>query len=158
MAKKILFVCTGNTCRSTMAHGLALELIKELAEAKDLLINSAGTHAYIGAPASMGAIQALAEQGIDFRAHRATTLTKELVQEADLILVMTTNHKNYILDWVPEAAPKVFLLKEFALGKFEQGKTGNFSIGDPFGQPIEVYRSVAEELKELVFLALTRIC
>lgn len=157
MAKKILFVCTGNTCRSTMAHGLAQKLTKELAGANDLMINSAGTHAYLGAPASRGAIQALAEQGINASEHRATTLTKELVQEADLILVMTTNHKSYILDWVPEAAPKVFLLKEFALGQLEQRNTSNYSIGDPFGQPVEVYRDVAEELKELVTLALIRI-
>lgn len=157
MARKILFVCTGNTCRSTMAHGLAQQLNKELAGVNDLMIYSAGTHAYLGAPASLGAIQALAEQGINLKEHRATILTKELVQEADLILVMTINHKNYILDLVPEAAPKVFLLKEFALGKLDQGKTSNFSIGDPFGQSVEVYRAVAEELKELVTLALTRI-
>lgn len=156
MAQKILFVCTGNTCRSTMAHGLAQQLTKELAGAENLIIKSAGTHAYFGAPASMGAMQALAELGIDFSEHHATILTKELIQEADLILAMTISHKNYILDLVPEAAPKVFLLKEFALGSLGLGQN-NFSISDPFGQPIEVYRAVAKELKELVALALTRI-
>jgi len=151
MAKKILFVCSGNTCRSPMAEGLARRLLPDPGERQgeeEILVFSAGLHALPGDPATENAVEAMAEEGVDLRRHRATLLTREMIVEADLVLTMTAGHRRLVREMAPDQAHKVFTLAEYA------GVGGD--LPDPFGQPLAVYRRYAGELRHLVRLALER--
>ena len=135
---KVLFVCTGNSCRSPMAAAL----LKKTAQDKKLNIDvdSCGITAFSGMSASREAIDVLRHAGIDIFGHKSKPLNEELINWADLILVMEKIHKNRILrDW-PEAGRKVFLLTEFA-------KSEEKDIIDPIGKPFEVYEGLLMDLK-----------
>ncbi|MBA4495947.1 low molecular weight protein arginine phosphatase [Paenactinomyces guangxiensis] len=108
---RVLFVCTGNTCRSPMAEAI----LKKIAGDKQLEVEvrSAGVSAVNGSPASGNATRVLKEKGID-HSHRSQIVETELVNWADLILTMTRNHKILIISDFPECADKVFTLKEYA--------------------------------------------
>ncbi len=112
-------------------------------QALDIEILSAGVAAVPGEPASANAVQALLEGGIDLSGHLARQLNHALINDVDLVLTMTRRHKDIILQFVPEAAGKVFVLWEYAHGLERD-------ISDPFGQPLEVYRQCAGELKECI--------
>jgi protein-tyrosine-phosphatase len=88
---KILFVCTGNTCRSALAEGIARREAIERGLI-DFEVGSAGTSAWNGAPASDGGLLVALEHGVDLSGHRARQLTREIVQENDVILVMGPHH------------------------------------------------------------------
>lgn len=139
---RILFVCTGNTCRSVMAQGLFQKLWKELSSQKiDVQVASAGVGAAEGLKASEEALEILRSEGLDFSGHRSSRVRAEMVEKADYILVMGSAHKEYLLKLFPEAAEKIWLLTEFA-----GMNTGD--VPDPFGQGLEYYRRVAAILKE----------
>lgn len=145
---EIMFVCTGNTCRSSMAAGLAAALLKQ-SPAVNITITSAGTMALPGSPAASQAVEVLAAQGIDITHHKASLLTPELAAAADLILTMTAGHKAQVQALQPTAADKVYTLTEYI------GIQGD--IADPFGQSVAVYQACAQQLNQLITLALAKI-
>ncbi|NLY53947.1 MAG: low molecular weight protein arginine phosphatase [Firmicutes bacterium] len=113
---KILFVCTGNTCRSSMAQALLEHLAKEQGLTQ-LEVRSAGLAADPGAKAAVHAEKALQELDIDLSHHRAQNINADLVAWADLILTMTRRHKEAVLRSFPEAEAKVYVLKEFLISE-----------------------------------------
>ena len=152
MIKTILFVCTGNTCRSAMAEGIFKKILKERKEDNSSFnILSAGISALPGISPTPEAIKVMSEQGIDISQHHAQELRVELINKADLILVMANEHKEYIHKEFPFAQNKTFLLKKFTLNnktENNQKNERNYEIIDPIGRKIEFYRIIARELKK----------
>jgi RpiB/LacA/LacB family sugar-phosphate isomerase len=130
--KTILFVCTGNICRSPMAEGWARHL---LAGRQDIGVMSSGIGAMDGQPASANAVEAMAQLGVDLALFRSQRLTADLVQQADFIFGMTRSHVDSLIMMYPEAAEKVFLLREFD----ESVSAVEKDIPDPVGQPLAQY-------------------
>ncbi len=112
MRKTILFVCTGNTCRSPMAEALLKDMVAESKEEYEVI--SAGTTALEGDPAAGDAVRALEEIGVVMTGHRSQPVTSDLLEKVDLIITMTRGHKERILEMLPRAGEKTFTLKEFS--------------------------------------------
>ncbi|MEO5804680.1 MAG: ribose 5-phosphate isomerase B [Verrucomicrobiota bacterium] len=139
--KTILFVCTGNICRSPMAEGLFRHAIKGRT---DFRVLSAGVGAIDGQPPSAHAVRALKDLGIDISRQRSRMLTAEVVQEADYIFGMTHSHVDSINLLYPWAAEKTFLLREFdeTLDIFEK------DISDPIGGSFETYQDCRDQIEQ----------
>jgi protein-tyrosine-phosphatase len=144
----ILFVCTGNTCRSSMAEGIFKSMLQEM-NIENINVSSAGISAFEGDAANEKAIYTLNKKGIDIRNHRARQLTKKIINESDLILTMTNNHKNTILNVLPEYSHKVYTLKEYAcIVNKEEAPVKVLDIADPFGSDYNTYEKVSEEIEK----------
>lgn len=140
----ILFVCTGNTCRSPMAEAIARKLIADRLhcrpdelEDRGVIVQSAGLSAMGGGPAATEAIEVMSAIGLDLGAHESQPLTGQMVRYADLIFPMTRSHRQAILSQWPEAASRTELL---AIDQSD--------IADPIGGPPDVYRRCAIQLQQ----------
>jgi len=138
----ILFVCTGNICRSPMAEGLWRTMLPGVSVA------SAGVSAVAGSPASAHAVAAVRAAGGDLDGFHSQPLTAALVEKADYIFTMTHGHLDIILTFFPEAADKTFLLTEFLSGPEKRS-----DIADPIGQGPDVYN----KCRDSIHAALTSI-
>jgi protein-tyrosine-phosphatase len=137
VSRHVLFVCTGNTCRSPLAEAMARALAA--ARGLDIIVSSAGTSAPQGAPASDASILVGLERKLDLSTHRARVLSRELVEDASLILGMAAHHVAAARALGGEG--RVFLLTDYAAN----AATGR-AILDPFGQALEAYRRMADDL------------
>lgn len=136
--KKLIFICTGNTCRSPMAEGL---LNHRLAANCGWKVSSAGVCAANGWGPSQPAVAALEEKGIDISAHQSTALTAPLIDAADLLVTMTRSHRQAVLAMRPQSKDKVFLLKSFGIAQCAA------EIDDPVGGTLDDYRGVRDEIE-----------
>ena len=137
-----MFVCTGNTCRSPMAYGILKSMIKaENIEGVEVV--SAGTGTLDGYPATAYSVQATKKDGIDISDHYSQSLTSELVERADLILVLALEHHVYITSKYPESSGKTFMLKAFP----DRDPSPELSVDDPIGADFEKYLSTYNEIK-----------
>jgi protein-tyrosine-phosphatase len=135
----LLFVCSGNTCRSALAEALARKIAARRGIA-DLNVSSAGTNAWDNSPATDEALLVGMERGLDLTGHRARKLTPAIVAEADLIFVMTPGHLEPVKQMGGRG--KAHVIDEYASGATDQG------ISDPFGGDLERYRQTADSLEE----------
>lgn len=136
---RLLFVCTGNTCRSALAEALARREAIERGLG-DVEIASAGTSAWDGAPASDGALLVAMERGLDLASHRSQQLTRELVQSHDVVLGMGPHH-------VERAEALGGEGRTHLLTAFAGGPAAGRAINDPFGGDLEQYRETLAELQ-----------
>ena len=135
--KSVLFVCTGNTCRSPMAEGLMKNL-----DIDGIKALSAGIAAAEGAPASQNAVFAMQEKNIDLSGHRARQITRKMIDDSDLVLTMTEGHKNMLIHIMPDAADKIKTLAEWA--------DSDMDISDPYGGDLERYRLCRNQIEKLL--------
>ena len=134
----ILFVCTGNTCRSPMAEALLKKMNLPGVE-----VRSAGVYAIDGSASSINAQKVMDEQNIPHN-HQSSMLTDTLVSWSTYIFTMTSGHKEAVISRFPNARSKTYALKEFA--KLD----GNLDIKDPFGGSVEEYRDAFLEIQEAI--------
>ena len=146
---QILFVCTGNTCRSPLAEAVARQVIRS--SGLDATVASAGIGAMDDEPASAMARAVARESGLDLESHRARLLTRGDVLAARLVLTMGPRQLEFIRVLAPEASDRVFLVSDYAsTGESRQ------EIRDPFGGDREAYRRTLAELRPVVEQALQR--
>jgi protein-tyrosine-phosphatase len=136
----ILFVCTANVCRSPLAEALFKEKLAQEGLA-GWQVESAGTWAMEGYPAAEKGVRLLGERGIDLRRHRARGVTRELLRQFDLILVMEKGHKEALRTEFPEIAERVLLVSELV------GETRE--IGDPMGGSLDDFRETIRDLEDI---------
>ena len=139
----ILFVCSGNTCRSVMAEYYLKNEIK-LNNIPDLFVESCGTLNINNSKASEEVREILKKDGINAEAHRTKGISKDLIEKMDLILTMTTLHREILISRFPECKDKIFVFKEFV----NNGNNDYPDIIDPIGQDYETYMKMANEIKE----------
>lgn len=146
---KILFVCSGNTCRSPLAEALGRKMAAERG-LNEIAFSSAGTGALDGGGASEAAILVGLERGVDLSSHRTRALTRAAVEQSDLILVMGPHHLESVR--IQGAEEKAHLLDHYASG----GQSAR-AINDPFGGTLDAYRETAAELEYQIGRVLDRL-
>lgn len=139
---KIMFICTGNICRSVMADWLMKKKLEEK-NITNIEVYSSGIFAMQDDVSTYEAIEVMEEYGVDLKKHRATPTIKSNIKEMDLILCMTISHKQTLINMYPDLKDKIFTLKEYV----EVTEKG-IEIRDPWGYTLAVYRFCAAEIDE----------
>lgn len=142
--KKIMFICTGNTCRSAMAEGMMKKMLNDIGRT-DVEVYSAGLHASDGEYSTDEAIKVMKEEyDVNILMHQSTNVKNSNIMDMDLILCATHAHLTTLEYMYPELAHKIFTIKEYAYGPQVEDK----DIEDPWGYPVEVYKKCAKEIYE----------
>lgn len=146
----VLFVCTANVCRSPMAAALfRAQLRKVRPDWQDWIVDSAGTWADDGEPASRNSVQVMGQRGLDISDHRSRTVNESMLRKYDLILTMGPGHKEALQVEFPTIANRVYLLSEM---------DGTMNpISDPYGGPVEAYEETAIKMEKLLLKGMKQI-
>ena len=144
--KTILFVCTGNSCRSVLAEGLLKKYLEEKRR-NDIRVISAGTGAVDGFSPMENTIEVMKKEDVDVSGYKTALVTDEMIKTADLVFVMEEFHKDKILERVPDAKDKTFLLRAFKRESNDEPQ-GGVDVLDPIGRPIRDYEYTLKMIKE----------
>lgn len=136
---RVLFVCTGNTCRSPMAEGLARGIL-----GLNIQVESAGLAAREGDSASLQALEVLRGKGVDLTSHKARRVSRGILEKADWIIPMTADQEKRLQTMFPEFASKIKRLGAW------NTMVEDYDILDPWGGTVEVYRRSAEDIESLI--------
>lgn len=144
--KSILFVCTGNSCRSVMAEGLLKKSLSQLGRS-DIKVNSAGLMALSAGRPTEETIGVMKAEGVDVSGHKTKGVTADDIRTADLVLTMEEFQRQELIERVPEAAGKIYLLKAFGNGNKVHYCDG-CDIPDPIGQTVRGYEHCLDMIKK----------
>ena len=139
--KKIMFICTGNICRSAMADALMKKMAKD--KNKEIDVYSCGIFAQDGDMPTYNAVEAMKEYNVELKNHRATNIRNSKIEDMDIILCATVSHKNNVISMNPELTNKIYTIKEYA--GFDKN---DLDIPDPWGYDIETYRFCASTINK----------
>ena len=139
--KKIMFICTGNICRSAMADALMKKMAKD--KNKEIDVYSCGIFAQDGDMPTYNAIEAMKEYNVELKNHKATNIRNSKIEDMDIILCATVSHKNNVISMYPELTNKIYTIKEYA--GFDKN---DLDIPDPWGYDIETYRFCASTINK----------
>jgi len=153
---EVLFVCTGNTCRSPMAEGILKKMLKDQG-VSSVGVSSAGICSLDNIPATPFAIQVAKDKNVDISRHLSRQLTKMILGESDLVLAMAQEHLDFIRRIHEESSPQAYLLKLFPRSHSESNTKqdpGVLSIKDPVGGSLAEYeksfREIEKEIKRIL--------